>query len=409
MAEGLAESVRRIPRSGIREVFDRCDDFPDVLSLAVGEPGEQVPAHITAAALRAIESGQTRYTNVLGVEPFRAAAADYARGVKGLAYDAATEIQAVPGATFGIYLALRALLDPGDEVIIPTPAFTSYDPQVLLAGGRPVHVPLRPENGMRLDTADVARAVTARTKVVIVNSPANPVGAVTPRAELERLAALCRARGLWVISDEVYHAFVYGRAGAVLGSAGLPVAPTIAAEPGMRERTVVVESMSKTFAMTGWRIGYLMAPAGLIEATSAIAELVSSSNNAPAQFAAAAALSGPLDHVAEVRDRYQARRDVVLDLVAGCRTLACVAPEGAFYAFLDVRGTGLGSQEFAAGLLEAEHVAVVPGEAFGEAGSGFVRLSYAGPTEQVAEAVRRLVRFASAARPATAPDLVLAR
>ncbi|MGO2655686.1 MAG: pyridoxal phosphate-dependent aminotransferase [Pseudoclavibacter sp.] len=382
----LSLVAQSTPRSGIRDVFDDCELIPDVITFAVGEPAESVPERAAKAACEAISRGDTHYTNVLGVPEFRAAAVAYTKRAKGLEYDAETEAQAVPGATFGLYLALRALLNPGDEVIIPSPHFTSYDAQVLLCEGRPVTVPLRPENGMRLNAEDIERAVTSRSKVVIVNSPGNPTGAVTSAAELERIAQVCQRHGLWVISDEVYHAFVYGDA---------PVAPSIASCPGMRDQTVIVDSLSKTYAMTGWRIGYLLGPSALVEETAKIAELIHSSNNTPAQFAGVAALNGLDADIARMRDAYAVRRDAVLSALQDALNLRAVAPDGAFYVFVDVRDSGLDSAEFSSRLLQQEHVAVVPGEAFGPLGQGFVRISYAGDLDEIVEGMGRLVRFAN--------------
>ena len=395
MTAGLSAIAVGVPRSGIRDVFDRAEEIPGVISLALGEPADAVPEHAAAAGAAAIARSDTHYTDVLGIPAFRRAAVDYTRRTKRLVYDADTEAHAVPGATFGLYLALRSLVDPGDEVIVPSPHFTSYNAQVLLCQARPVTVPLRPERGMRLDADDIARAITPRTKAILVNSPGNPTGAVTGVDELARIAALCREHGIWAISDEVYHAFVYGA--AVAGPAVNHVAPSIAAFDGMHERTIIVESLSKTYAMTGWRIGYLLGPAEIIEETAKLAELVHSSNNTPAQFAGAVALDDLDVDIGRMRARYARRREIVLDALADAPVLHAAAPEGAFYAFVDVRGTGLGSAEFAARLLDAERVAVVPGETFGEAGHGFVRLSYAGSTSELEEGMRRLARFAERA------------
>ncbi|WP_142111755.1 pyridoxal phosphate-dependent aminotransferase [Rarobacter incanus] len=401
------------PRSGIRDVFDKCDDYDSVISFAVGEPGFTAPAHVAAAGCGAIEAGRTHYTNVLGIDEFRLAVSDYSRKVKGLRYDPATEIQAVPGATLGLYLALRATVDPGDEVILCSPHFTSYDAQILLCGATPVYVPLRAENGMRMDANDIAAAITDRTRAIIVNSPSNPTGAVTPLTELARIAELCVRHDMWVISDEVYHPFVYGAEyaaergtgpsgaqapAAARYGAGRPVgegvsAPSIALCDGMKDRAIVVDSLSKTYAMTGWRIGYMLAPRHVIAETSKLAELINSSNNAPAQYAAVAALTGVQKEVGAMRGAYDARRRLVMEALADCPGLTCVAPQGAFYAFVDVTGTGLTSQRFADLLLEEERVAVIPGEAFGAAGAGFVRISYAGDDQEIREGMRRIVEF----------------
>ena len=380
----LSAEALNIPRSGIRDVFDRVERVPDAISLTVGEPSATAAPHIVAAACEAAQAGRTRYTNVLGIPEYRKAVADYSARVKGLTYDPETEIQAVDGATIGLFLALKAVVGTGDEVIIPSPFFTSYDAEVMLCGGRPVTVALRPEHGMRVNAADIEAAITPRTRAVIINSPGNPTGAVTSAAELARIAEVCKQHNIWAISDEVYHPFVFGETfGETLGGEAA-VAPSIAAVPGMKDRTIVVESLSKTYAMTGWRI----------EQTGKIAELMHSSVNSLAQYAGVAALAGPQDNVAAMREEYRAKRQIVLDGLAGCPVLRLIEPQGAFYAFVDVRLTGLHSGEFADRLLDEERVAVVPGEAFGEEGRGFVRLSYAGDADELREGVARLRAFA---------------
>lgn len=413
----LSTSALSIPRSGIRDVFDRVDAVPDVISLCVGEPSVTAAPHIVEAACRSIREGMTTYTNVLGIPEFRAAAADYTRRVKGLLYDPDAEVQAVDGATIGLYLALKAVVDPGDEVVIPAPYFTSYAAEVMLCGGVPVPVALRPEHGMRVNADDIASAVTPRTRAAIINSPGNPTGAVTTAAELARIGEVCRRHGLWAVSDEVYHPFVFDEdaAAPAAGAGGadgawrpaIPAAPSIAAVPGMRERTIIVESLSKTFAMTGWRIGYLLAPAAVIEQTSKIAELMHSSVNSTAQYGGAAALAGPLDPIVAMREDYRAKRGIVLEGLEGCEALRPTAPQGAFYVFADVRPTGLDDETFAERLLREERVAVVPGRAFGDEGAGFVRLSYAGDAAELREGVRRMRAFAErvAARRTTRRDL----
>lgn len=382
----LSVSALSVPRSGIRDVFDRVEQVPDAISLTVGEPSATAAPHIVQAACEAARAGNTRYTNVLGIAEYRQAVADYSAHVKGLIYNPESEIQAVDGATIGLFLALKAVVDAGDEVIIPSPFFTSYDAEVMLCGGRPVTVALRAENGMQVNAADIEAVITPRTRAVIINSPGNPTGAVTSAAELERIAAVCKRHNIWAISDEVYHPFVFG------GEAS--VAPSVAAVPGMKERTIVVESLSKTYAMTGWRIGYLLAPEAVIEQTGKIAELMHSSVNSLAQYAGVAALTGPQNNVAAMREEYRTKRQIVLDELDDCPMLRLIEPQGAFYAFVDVRLTGLDSGEFADRLLTEEHVAVVPGEAFGEEGRGFVRLSYAGDADELREGVARLRVFA---------------
>lgn len=382
----LAQHALNIPRSGIRDVFDRLDAVPDAISLCVGEPSDTAAQHIVQAAFTSIQRGQTTYTNVIGIEEFRRAVASYTSRVQGLSYDPDHEIQAVDGATIGLFLALRAVVDPGDEVIIPSPYFTSYDAEVMLCEGVPVTVPLTAEHGMQLNAQDIENAITPRTRAVIINSPGNPSGAVTSAAELARIAAVCRRHGIWAISDEVYHQFVFDDA--------LSIAPSIAAVDGMKEHTIIVESLSKTFAMTGWRIGYLLGPRSVIEQTAKIAELMHSSVNSTSQYAAVAALNGPLDHVAAMREAYGRKRQIVIDALADCDVLDLIEPQGAFYAFVDISRTGMDSDTFSRRLLNEQRVAVVPGTAFGSEGEGFIRLSYAGDAGELREGVRRLRSFA---------------
>ena len=375
-----------IPRSGIRDVFDRVHDAPGAISLCVGEPRRTASPAVVDAACDSIRRGLTTYTDVLGIPGFRHAAADYTVRVKGLDYDPDHEIQAVEGATMGIFLALRAVVDPGDEVIIPSPFFPSYEASVLMCGGIPRMVRLSARHGMHLNAQDIERVIGPRTRAVIINSPGNPTGAVTTGKELSAIADVCIRHGLWAISDEVYHRFVF--------VPGMDSAPSIAAVPGMKGQTIIVDSLSKTFAMTGWRMGYLLAPAPIIEETAKIAELVHSSVNSMAQYGGIAALSGPDDDVRRMRDEYVKGRRIVVDGLAGCRLLRLIPSEGAFYAFVDVRPTGMDSSEFSRKLLDICGVAVVPGEAFGAEGAGFVRLSYAGDPGLLREGVRRLAAFA---------------
>lgn len=391
----VAKHATEIPRSGIRDVFDRVEQIPDAISLCLGEPGETASAHIVEAACDSLNAGKTKYTDVLGIPEFRNAAAAYTRRVKGLDYDAETEIQAVDGATIGLYLAIKSVVDPGDEVIIPSPYFTSYDAEVLMCDAVPVTVALKPEHGMHVNAEEIRKAITPRTRAIIINSPCNPTGAVTTAEELAEVAKLCQEFDLWVISDEVYHPFVFASAPDAQPE-GNAVAPSIAAVEGMKDRTIIVESLSKTYAMTGWRIGYILAPSHVIEQTSKIAEMMHSSVNSTAQYGGVAALTGPQDHVREMREEYRAKRSLVLDALADCKAVRLIEPQGAFYVFVDVRPTGLTSEEFSKRLLEEEKVAVVPGEAFGKEGSGFVRLSYAGKPEDLSEGVKRLRKFALA-------------
>lgn len=382
----ISSTVKAVPRSGIRDVFDRALNTDDVISLCVGEPSHTAAPHVVEAAVAAARDGKTKYSDINGLPEFRKVAADYSRRVKKLDYDPRTEVQAVDGGTIGLFLAIGTVVAPGDEVIIPSPYFTSYPAAVVMCGGKPVPVALKPEHGMHLNAADIEAAVTDRTRAIVINSPGNPSGAVTTAEELADIARLCIEHNIWAISDEVYHAIVYNAAGEA--------APSIAAAPGMKDRTIIVDSLSKTYAMTGWRIGYLLAPAQVIEQTGKIAENLHSSVNSLSQYAGIAAMSGPQDMVERMRQEYLVKRQIVVDELAGSPVLRLVEPEGAFYAFVDVRGTGMDSDDFSNRLLDECRVAVVPGEAFGEEGRGFVRLSYAGDADELREGLRRIRTFA---------------
>mgnify|MGYP000299646219 CR=1 FL=1 len=396
----LSAEALNIPRSGIRDVFDRVERVPDAISLTVGEPSATAAPHIVAAACEAAQAGRTRYTNVLGVPEYRKAVADYSARVKGLTYDPETEIQAVDGATIGLFLALKAVVGTGDEVIIPSPFFTSYDAEVMLCGGRPVTVALRPEHGMRVNAADIEAAITPRTRAVIINSPGNPTGAVTSAAELARIAEVCKQHNIWAISDEVYHPFVFGETfGETLGGEAA-VAPSIAAVPGMKDRTIVVESLSKTYAMTGWRIGYALCAAPIAKA---MANYLSHSTGAPGtmcQCAAIEALSGPQDEVEQMRQVFEQRRDLIVSRINAMPYVSCLKPSGAFYVMVNLE-KAIGKQidgqtirngdDFAKLLLEKSLVAVVPGIGFGA--PNFMRLSYAISTENIETGMDRLEAF----------------
>ena len=380
----LSQHSLSVPRSGIRDVFDRVEHVPDAISLCVGEPSATAAPHIVEAACRSIREGHTTYTNVLGIEPVREAVAAYSEKVKGLRYDVDTEIQAVDGATIGLFLAMKALLDAGDEVILPSPYFTSYDAEALMCGGVPVPVALKPEHQMRLNADDIEAAITPRTKAVLLNSPGNPSGAVTPLSELERIADVCIRHDIWAISDEVYHPFVFD------GSAS--IAPSIAAVDGMHERTVVVESLSKTFAMTGWRMGYVCAPQPVIAAMTKLHQFGIMSAPTTSQYAAIEAMRSGDEDIAHMREEYDSRRRYLVENLNRIG-LDCFEPKGAFYVFPCIRSSGLSSDEFCERFLREEKVAVIPGTAFGPGGEGYVRACYASSMRDLTESISRLDNF----------------
>jgi len=355
--------------------------MPEVISLGIGEPDFATPWHIREAAIYSLERGRTGYTSNLGAPKLRQAISRYVRKRFGMTYDAASEIIVTVGVSEAIDLALRAVLNPGDEVIYHQPSYVSYNPSVTLAHGRPVAVPTRWEDEFKLRAADVEAVLTPRTKVLLLSFPTNPTGAVMTREELEPIADLCRRHQLLVITDEVYAELTYTGEHTSIGSL-----------PGMRERTLFLHGLSKAFAMTGWRIGYACAPAVLIEAMMRVHQYAIMCASTMGQEAAVEALDHGEEEMLKMRDEYLLRRNL---LVSSFREmgLPCFEPRGAFYLFPDIRPSGLHSREFAVRLLEEEHVAVVPGNAFGEGGEGFVRCSYATAFEQIEIAVERMGRF----------------
>ena len=377
----LSRRVADLPPSGIRRFFDLLANMEDVISLGVGEPDFATPWHIREAAIHSLERGYTMYTSNLGLPELRRAIADHLRRLYGVEYDPDDEVLVTVGVSEGLDLALRALLDPGDEVLIPEPSYVSYGPCTTLAGGEPVYVPTRAEDGFELDPESLARRITRRTRAVLIGYPNNPTGAVMPREKLEAIVDLARRHGLVVISDEIYDRLVYG-------------APHVCvpALPGARDVTVLLGGFSKSYAMTGWRIGYLCAPRDLVAGMVKIHQYGALCAPIMSQKAAIEAIrSGECD-VREMVAEYDGRRRL---LVHGLNELGLETfePRGAFYAFPSIRSTGLTSEQFAERLLREQHVAVVPGNAFGSSGEGYVRCCYATGTAGIAEAIERMKRF----------------
>ena len=322
----LSSRVRSFPPSGIRKIFELSRQ-PGVISLAVGEPDFDTPLHIRAAAKEALDRGETHYSSNLGIEELRrAVAAKEERG--GLRADPLTEVIITVGGVEALYLAMAATLDPGDEVLIPDPGFMVYSSLALLCDARPVPYPLRIENGFYPDLAEVEGLIGPRTKLLIVNSPGNPTGQVIPREMLAGLAALAERHGLLVISDEVYDAILYDRREAV----------SFATLPGMKDRTITVNSLSKAYAMTGWRLGYAVAPAPIVEGMMKIHQIAAACAPTMLQWGAVAALESDQHFIAEMTEEYQQRRDLITELLNRVPGFRCLKPEGAFYAFPDIRG-----------------------------------------------------------------------
>ena len=384
--EILSKTVQRIPPSGIRKFFDIVSEMKDAISLGVGEPDFVTPWNICESAIYSLEKGQTHYTSNWGTPQLRRAIADYLQTRFSLRYDPMKEIIVTVGASEGVDLALRALINPGDEVLVPDPSYVSYAPCIALAGGVAVPVETDARRSFRLGPKELRRALTPRTKALILSYPNNPTGAVMEREDLERLAQVLQDTNVMVISDEIYAELCYTQQPHV----------SFATLPGMWERTITLNGFSKAFAMTGWRMGYLCAPAALAAGICKIHQYTILCAPSQGQAAALEALtSGKENNYASIermRSTYDRRRRL---LVKAFREmgLECFEPLGAFYVFPCIQSLGMSSEDFCEQLLYEEKVAVVPGTAFGASGEGFIRCSYATATDKVQEAAQRIARF----------------
>ncbi len=385
VSDRISQIVRDIPRSGIRDFFELVQAKGDVISLGVGEPDFSTPWHIREAIIRSLERGQTSYTSNLGMPKLRELIAEYVESFFGVKYDAKEEVIITVGVSEALDLAFRALLDPGDEVIYHEPCYVSYSPTIVMAHGRPVPVATRPEDGFSLRASDVASAISEKTKVVVLNFPTNPTGAVQPLAELEAIARLIVKHDLFCITDEIYSELRYDI------QTGDPHV-SIASLPGMRERTILLHGFSKAYAMTGLRLGYACAPHAIVEAMMRIHQYSMLCAPITSQVGAIEALENGAGPVEEMRKSYEVRRNLFLQGMKEIG-LPCFTPGGAFYAFPDIRKTGLSSAEFCVQLLEEENIAVVPGSAFGATGEGFVRCCYATAPDLLEKALDGIRRF----------------
>lgn len=386
LAQRLSERIRTVPPSGIRRFFEIAATMDNVISLGIGEPDFVSPAPIIAAAKASLDAGQTGYTANLGLRDLRDAIAGDLLARYGVAYDPASEIVVTIGASEAMQIAMLALLDPGDEVLIPEPCFVSYGPTARFAGGTVVPVPTRFDQDFQVTAADIESRITPRTKALFLGYPNNPTGAVLRRETMDEIAEVCLRHDLFVLSDEIYDRLVYGEAHA----RGHVCVPTL---PGMWERTVLLGGFSKGYAMTGWRIGYACAPKPIMDQMYKAHQYIVMSAPTGGQHGALAGIREAQPAVEAMRLAYDERRRVIVD---GLRAagLPTFEPEGAFYCFPDVRPTGLSSEDFAQGLLNEERVACVPGDAFGPSGAGYLRCSYATSLDNVAEATRRIAAFA---------------
>ena len=378
----LSPTVVGIKPSGIRKFFDIAGTMEDVISLGVGEPDFPTPWEIRKAGILSLESGKTRYTSNRGLETLREEIGKYVERKYGVSYDAKSEILVTVGGSEAIDACIRAIASPGDEIIIPQPSYVCYEPITALCGCKPVIIETKAENSFKITPEELKSAITPRTKALILPYPCNPTGAIMEKADLEAIADVLRDTNILVISDEIYAELTFGDASHT----------SIASIDGMQEHTVLINGFSKTFSMTGWRLGYACGPKPLMEQVTKIHQFAIMCAPTTSQYAAIEALRNGDDAVAAMREEYDMRRRLIVN---GFNKLglSCREPKGAFYAFPCIRSTGMSSEEFCERLLYSEKVAIVPGTAFGESGEGFVRASYCYSTEHILEALKRIERF----------------
>ncbi len=367
--------------SGIRKFFDIAAEMEDVISLSVGEPDFSTPWHIREEATRTLEKGRTWYSPNAGFLALREAISGYVSRHSHVTYDPKSEVLVTVGGSEAIDLCFRALVTAGDEVLIPEPAFVCYDPLTRMAGGVPVPLVTKAEDAFRLKAEVVAAAITPKTKLLVLPYPNNPTGAIMPREELEALADVLRGTDIMVLSDEIYGELTYGREHV-----------SFAAIEGMQERTVLVSGFSKAFAMTGWRLGYACGPAPVMKVMVKLHQYGLMCAPTTAQYAAIEAMNNGDEDVEKMRGEYDMRRRYIVDELNKLG-LTCFEPEGAFYVFPSIQSTGMTSEEFCQRLLREKHVAVVPGNAFGDSGEGFIRISYCYSIKHITEAIKRMRAF----------------
>lgn len=381
MRNPLAKKVVEIEPSGIRKFFDVVNEMKDAISLGVGEPDFDTPWRIREEGIYSLEKGRTFYTSNSGLKELKEEICNYIRRKSSVVYDPKTEVVVTVGGSEGIDIAMRAMLDPGDEVLIPQPSYVSYLPCAVLAGGVPVVIPLQNKNEFKLTREELEAAITPRTKILVLPFPNNPTGSIMTREDLEAIAEVVKEHDLFVISDEIYSELSYQ---------GDHV--SIAEFPGLQERTIMINGFSKGFAMTGWRLGYACGPAAIIEQMVKIHQFAIMCAPTNSQYAAIEGLRNCQPEVDEMREAYNQRRRFLMHEFRKIG-LKCFEPYGAFYVFPDISEFGMTSEEFATRFLEEERVAVVPGTAFGASGEGFIRISYAYSLEDLKVALGRLERF----------------
>jgi len=383
-----SERSKQVGLSGIREIFEKAQTIPDVIRLEFGEPDFDTPENIKSAAIKAINSGKTKYTSSAGLPELRSAISAKLSRENGVDYNPKSEVVVTAGATSALNLALLSAVDAGDEVLIPDPGWATYSHAVQVVGAKPVPYPLKESNDYAFERNTAEKLVTPKTRAILICTPSNPTGAILPRSNIKEISEFAIERNLFVLSDEVYEKFLYRD-----GSNDRVEHVSIASLPEMKDRTVTINAFSKTYAMTGWRLGYAAAPEALSTAMTKINATQASCVSSISQYAALEALTGPQDSVSRMISAFAKRREV---LVAGIDELPgffCPMPKGAFYAFPNISGTEINSHSLAMKIVEDAHVAVVPGSAFGSQGENHLRLAYANSLENIEEALRRIRRI----------------
>lgn len=374
-----------VPWSGVRKMFNLAQKHPNVINLTVGEPDFDTPKHVIDAAIEAMKKAYTHYTPNAGLIAFREAVAEKVKKENGIDADPETEVIATVGAMGALSLATLTIVDSGDAVLIPDPGFPSYKAQVMLAGGHPVPYVLREENGFAVNVEDLKKLITRKTRAIILNTPSNPTGAVLSEKNLRELSELAIEKDILVVSDEAYEAIIYDGLKHV----------SIASLPDMKERTISIFTLSKTYAMTGWRIGFAVANKDIISQMTKLQEHISAHPSSISQMAAVVALKGGRDQIEMMVKEYCERREIVFSELSGISHVKCLKPRGAFYFFPNIKEFKMSCEEFAMHLLEKAGVVVVPGTAFGENGEGYIRISYATSKEKLREALTRIERTLS--------------
>jgi aminotransferase len=380
----LSKTMQAVPWSAIRKIFDMCIGVDDLVKFTVGEPDFATQPNVIEAAHQAMLRGETKYTSNRGVIELRRAISEAARKKKNVDIDPETEVIVTNGGMQALFMSMKALLNPGDEIIIGAPYFTNYLSQVLMCDAVPKFVQLREEDGFIMTVDALRAAITDKTKAVLLNSPSNPLGSVIDRESLEGLAQVIKENNLYVITDEVYQDYIYDDDVKFCSIASLE---------GMKERSIIVDSCSKAFAMTGWRVGYAAGPAHIIDLMVKQQEGMASCVNAPAQYAALEAITNTEQAVSDMIQTFRRRRDLFVEGINNIDGLSCVKPKGAFYLFVNIKKTGLTSDEFAVRLLREAKVGVIPGSGFGDEGEGYVRISYVVSEDDIREGLKRIEGF----------------